>query len=289
MSYTVTPLRYPGGKTALSTYFAHLIEYNGVSKCTYVEPFAGGAGAALKLLCEQRVDKLVLNDADPAIYAFWAAILRQPDAFIRLVEGTPVTIDNWKRQRAIYRDPHSHSILELGFSTFYLNRCNRSGIIGNGSAIGGLAQEGPWRIDARFNKETQIKRIELIAKKSKEISVYNLDALAFLKKHIVHAPDTDNFFIYLDPPYFVKGSRLYLNKFSADDHLELSRFLKTIRSLKWILSYDNAPEIREHYKWAPHKYFSLRYSAQHVRIASELMIYSSSLKRPPTEAHLQCA
>jgi DNA adenine methylase len=71
--------------------------------------------------------------------------------------------------------------LDLGFSTFFLNRTNISGII-NAGVIGGIEQKGKYKINCRFNKEDLIKRIKLIAKYKKQIDLYNLDALKLIKK-----------------------------------------------------------------------------------------------------------
>ena len=43
---------------------------NELENITYVEPFAGGAGAALALLLSGKVNRIVINDLDRAIYAF---------------------------------------------------------------------------------------------------------------------------------------------------------------------------------------------------------------------------
>jgi len=51
-----SPLRYPGGKSALYPIIASAIKTNGLKNCTYVEPFAGGASIALSLLVDGVVD-----------------------------------------------------------------------------------------------------------------------------------------------------------------------------------------------------------------------------------------
>jgi len=54
---------------------AHLIRLNGREGGVYVEPYAGGAGAALSLLYGEYVKQVLINDADSRIYAFWDSIV----------------------------------------------------------------------------------------------------------------------------------------------------------------------------------------------------------------------
>jgi DNA adenine methylase len=99
-----------------------------------------------------------------------------------LLRAVPLSVKEWLKQRRIYQNPTDHSELQLGFSAFYLNRCNRSGIIANAGVIGGLQQTGSWKIDARFNRVELERRIHKIALYADRISVHNLDALNFLEK-----------------------------------------------------------------------------------------------------------
>ena len=80
----------------------------------------------------------------------------------RLIRDTPVTIDEWHHQKHVFSHPADYSFVQLGFATFFLNRTNRSGIV-QGGVIGGLRQNGTYKIDCRFNKTDLIQRIESIA------------------------------------------------------------------------------------------------------------------------------
>ena len=273
----VSPLRYPGGKGILSSYLQEVIRVNGLTACRYVEPYGGGAGAALSLLVSGLVDKIVINDYDPAIYSFWKAVTTEPDKFIELISGIDVSIAEREKQRDIYLNSSKseEDIFSLGFAAFYLNRTNRSGIL-RGGPIGGYAQTGKYKIDARFNKEDLIERIRLISLYADRISVTNVDGKEIISKF----SNYNSTFIYADPPYFEKAESLYLNSFNLEDHKMLAKCISSINNAKWILTYDNVPQVSELYSNFRRKEFSIIYSAHRVMKAKEIMVFSDNLIIP---------
>lgn len=270
-----SPLRYPGGKASLAAFLAQTIELNDLSGCAYFEPFAGGAGAALRLLREDVVSEIHLNDLDPHIFSFWRAVLDEPERFADSVLSVPVSIEEWKRQQQVCRLADSSKPFDLGFATFYLNRCNRSGIILGAAPIGGYTQTGKWRIDARFYKESLAERILAIGRRREQIHVTNMDSLDFLVEHLPHRHERKPVFAYLDPPYYSKGNRLYMNFYSDQDHRELARYLQGQDTLKWVMSYDDTDFIRDLYATSETSSLSLEYSLQRRRKALELLISPS--------------
>lgn len=276
MGYTRSPLRYPGGKSSFSRLLARFVELNSLSDGVYAEPYAGGAGAGLYLLFSEYVDSIILNDADRTIYLFWKSMLDDTEGFIKLINDTPVTIEQWRRQKQILNSTQSHSELEVAFATFYLNRCNRSGIL-NAGPIGGQSQNGRWRIDARFNKKELIRRIEKIALFNSRITIYNLDAIDFIERYINPlAVKGNRLLVYLDPPYYSKGDQLYLNYYTAEDHVKLSEFINRQTGFKWIVSYEDIPQIRQLYSGSVINGVSLYYSAQTSKVGREVVIFSSN-------------
>ncbi|WP_431842209.1 DNA adenine methylase [Calidifontibacter indicus] len=275
-----SPLRYPGGKAPLAGFFEGTINALGLNKPTYIEPYAGGAGAGIELLLHGVVGTVVINDLDPAIHACWKAIVMDSDAFLRRLEHTPLTTDEWKIQRDVYRRRHDEDVdpLALGFATFYLNRTSRSGVLGAG-VIGGFAQTGSDKIDARFNKDVLRVRIEKIAELSGKIRVTNQDGAARLR-HYLPKP---NVFAYVDPPYVEKGRSLYMSAFKEEDHKALAKVLNGYANTNWVLTYDVADLIKSLYKARDVSEFRLLYSA-HLRgtknelkrtAASELIVLSN--------------
>lgn len=275
-----SPLRYPGGKAPLAGFFESAINALGLDKPTYIEPYAGGAGAGLELLLKGVVGMVVINDLDPAIHACWKAMVKDSEAFLKLLERTPLTVDEWKRQREVYRRRHDITLdpLTLGFATFFLNRTSRSGVLGAG-VIGGFAQAGAYKIDARSNKQVLKSRIETLAEHSAKIRITKQDGAARLREYL----PKDNVFAYVDPPYVEKGSSLYMSAFEEEDHFALALVLNGYANTNWVLTYDVADLIRSLYKARDVSEFRLLYSA-HLRgtknglkrdSASELMVLSN--------------
>ena len=181
---TPSPLRYPGGKTILYKNIRNILEENNLIDGTYMEPFSGGAGLALKLLINNDVKRIVINDYDYAIYAFWHNVLFETEKFCRDIETIKVNLEEWEKQKEIYNNQNIYSLYEIGFATFFLNRTNRSGII-KGGPIGGRKQEGKYKINCRFNKPVLINKIKRIGQYSNKIKLYNYDVNEFINKVIM--------------------------------------------------------------------------------------------------------
>ena len=271
MNYS--PLRYPGGKTKIAPLVNAIMEKAEIQKGIYIEPFAGGGGVALALLLSNKVKHIVINDMDITIYAFWYSILNYTNEFIALIEATQVTIEEWYKQKEIFLNKNSNNLLELGFATFFLNRTNRSGILRAGP-IGGYNQTGKYLIDARFNKQNLIKRIERIGQYKDRISLFNLEIKDFMKT--VLPKYKRNAFVYFDPPYFKKGHELYINFFRTEDHQALAKLIKKIK-IDWMVTYDNVEEVKSIYKDREQKVYDLNYSLANKGKNSEIIVLSRDL------------
>lgn len=272
-----TPLRYPGGKGKLAKHVKSILQENNLCDGHYVEVYAGGAGIAMELLLEGYSAEIHINDFNKSVYAFWFSLLNFTDELCKLIQNTDVTIEERDKQKETQNNPEQHSILELGFSTFFLNRTNHSGII-SGGVIGGKSQEGTWKIDARFSKSALINRIECIASKARFIHLTNLDALEFIKTNIPSLPKKS--LIYFDPPYYVKGKGLYDNYYDHDDHVEVAKAVKHIKSHPWIVSYDDVDEINLMYQGLQAIRYNLSYSAANRYKGTEVMFFSKKLILP---------
>lgn len=273
---TPSPLRYPGGKTILYKKIKNILEKNNLIECTYMEPFSGGAGLALKLLMNNDVKRIVINDLDFAIYSFWHNVLYDTDKFCNDIENIKVDLEEWEKQKYIYNNQNNYSMYEVGLATFFLNRTNRSGII-KGGVIGGKKQEGKYKIDCRFNKKVLIEKIKKIGMYRNRIKLFNYDANDFIKR-VVMRQKNENFFIYFDPPYIKKGPELYKNHFNNEEHEYLSTNIKEkLFEKNWIVTYDKNELVQKLYDNFCIVEFDLNYSAGKNKTGNELMILSNSL------------
>ncbi|MCB0490482.1 MAG: DNA adenine methylase [Cyclobacteriaceae bacterium] len=250
----------------------------------YIELYAGGAAIAWSLLFEEYVRHVHINDLNKSVYAFWQSVLEKTDDLCRLVWDTRVSMRQWHRQRLIQAHPDEYSQLELGFSTFFLNRTNRSGIL-NAGVIGGKKQRGEWKIDARYNKADLVGRIQKLAAYRGRIHLYNLDAAQFIKSHLRHLPKKT--LVYMDPPYYVKGRDLYEDHYCHEDHVEVAKLVSTKIRQPWIVSYDAVKEIKRLYKGTKAIEYRLSYSAQDRYAGSEIMYFAKSLNLPKIKSPTQ--
>jgi DNA adenine methylase len=243
----------------------------------YVEPYAGGCGLALSLLYGGQASDIHVNDLDRSIWAFWYCVLNETEELVRLVTHTPVNIDEWHNQKQVQQNASTANVLKLGFSTFFLNRTNRSGVIKGAGVIGGLSQEGNYKIDCRFNREELVRRIRRVAKYKSRIHLTNLDAIQFLRETDRKLPE-DTFYC-IDPPYFTKGSSLYTNFYGPDEHGTVAKAILKLKH-KWIVTYDHSKEIMALYSQRRQYIFDINYSIQTKRVGSELLIASKGLRLP---------
>lgn len=305
MPTTYTPLRYPGGKSSLYPIVMQVISENSLTVSTYIEPFAGGAGIAMKMLLRDEIGSVVLNDLDPAIASFWRAIASCPKELISFVDEVDVSLEEWTVQRERYNRLRRKALdgfsasncdktttagpigpldflsenesFELACSSLFLNRTNRSGIM-SGGPIGGQQQEGYYKIDARFNKDGLIRKIEAISKRSDSIIVHNLDAVDFFKDVIETIPEAEKASVlaYFDPPYVAKGPGLYENSLTTSDHENISRMIHGC-GLNWILTYDNEPLVDRLYGDLNPSEISINYCAYKSKQGKEVLVLSPSL------------
>lgn len=270
-----SPLRYPGGKGELANYVKLILHVNRISDVVYVEPFAGGASVALALLFEEYARRIHINDLNRSVHAFWASVLDQPERFCDAIEAVPMTVAEWHRQRRVQADPDAE-LFDLGFSTFYMNRTNRSGII-KGGVIGGQKQDGKWKIDARFNRPALVDRVRKVGRYAPRVSLTRVDAEQFIEGMARDLPARS--LVYLDPPYVGQGGTLYEDSFDFTDHARLAKVVQQLDK-PWIVSYDYDPLLLELYQGRKCLVYSLSYHAQNRYQGAEIIFFSDDLVVP---------
>ena len=241
----------------------------------YVEPYAGGAAVGLELLFTDQVKKITINDLDRSVYAFWKSILDYSDELCSRILKTKINIENWHAAREIQKNKEHADILDLGFSTFFLNRTSYSGIL-NAGMIGGKNQTSQYRMSVRFNKQDLVERILRISERKQHIHVHNMDAMKLVaqlaKKH-----DVQNTLYYFDPPYYTKGAYLYMNHYMNADHADIAKCIQKIKRAKWIVSYDNVPDIKNYYARRRRHTYTLSHTARSTRLGNEILFFSDNL------------
>ena len=268
----LSPFRYPGGKSFLTGYLAAAVQELPTDQdAHYLEPYCGGAGAALGLLAQNAVSKVHINDSDIRVYSAWRAMLADNERFINELRSRPATIETWHECREIVSQTPNGYSFELGFATFFINRTSRAGIVLGSGPIGGYAQEGNWKIDARYYPETISKRLKWLGGKAAQIELSNEDGIAFLKRKSKQLRSHPALY-FIDPPYVKAGGRLYLNAMDEQKHRELAEFLKDEMRGKWVLTYDNHPLIRELYHSCSIRLLQVNYSLSQTRKEAELMV-----------------
>lgn len=268
---SASPFRYPGGKGFLTGYLSGVLEKMSGSDMIYAEPFCGGAGAAINLLRDGTCNEIHLNDLDARIYSAWCAIVKETDRFLERLDRVSVDVETWRRSREIISSSSSGYDFETGFAAYFLNRTSRAGIILGSGPIGGYDQKSNWNIDARFYRESMKLRISWIGSQRDRIFLSNKPALDFLRDH-ASTHDTNKTLYFIDPPYVVAGSRLYLDSMDLASHRALSDYLKSGSLPHWVLTYDNDPLIRKLYAGCNVRELEVNYSLRNTRKAKEVLI-----------------
>ncbi len=273
MSKFYSPLRYPGGKSCIFPFVSRLFYENDLVGIDYAEPYAGGAGLALRLLFEGYVNRIFINDLDRSIFSFWQTVLQEPERFCRWLADVKVTVPTWEELKIIQNNSEQVDPFELAKATLFLNRTNVSGVIHSGGIIGGRGQKGKYKIDARFNRSELITRIQLIAGRSDRIALSNLDGLEFLRRM---ERKKEEIFIYLDPPYYAKGSDLYMNFYKDEDHRRLSRYVRRMKK-RWMISYDDQDFILQLYPPVNKIHYKLSQGTSN-RVGDEILMFADEIQ-----------
>jgi DNA adenine methylase len=275
----ISPLRYPGGKACLASYIECFILENRLVGTTLYEPYAGGASVSLTLLERNVIDRCVLVERDPLIYAFWKAARDHPHELARKIKTATISVASWQYHRRYLRcpKPQSDHAVAMGFAGLFLNRCNFSGILGAGP-IGGIEQASEYEIGCRFDRHRLTRQLDRIAKLRRRISVRFGDGLAFLRRNAPKVRD-QRALAYIDPPYVRQGSRLYRYFYTEADHRRLATYLDS-NPFSWLVSYDDHPLVYEIFSRQEIVPILLNYAVKQTRHADELLISNLPLPEP---------
>lgn len=271
-----SPLRYPGAKSGLASVIADLIDSASQKLRTpelFVEPFAGGASTALRLAGAGAVRRVLLADTDPLVARFWQVAAADTDWLIDRMMDEPVTLERWDHWRSW--QPSDPSDRDTAIKCLFLNRTTFSGILhGRAGPIGGRKQESQYKIDCRFNKEALATRLRFVGDlytSNRLVDVWCKDWKDTLDDIAEWYPEfiPNQVVAYLDPPYWSKSPKLYRRSFDPAGgyseshaarpvsplethdwldglaHYRLAGYLRHEARVRWILSYDDHPDLTQ--------------------------------------------
>jgi DNA adenine methylase len=248
-----TPLRYPGGK---SRAVQEIIKYLPPSFSEYREPFVGGGSLFIYLKQKYSHLKIWINDLNPELFIFWK--FAQSD-LEKLVEEIRRIKSQHTDGRLLFENLTEIKIEELSdferaVRFFVLNRITFSGTVESGGFSQGSFQ-------GRFT-DSAIERLSKLSEVLENIEITNLDYSEVLK------PDGKDVFLFLDPPYWIATkSKLYGKKGNLHTSFDHHRFADILKECphRWLITYDNSPQIRENFKWANIFEFQLQYGMNNYK------------------------
>ncbi|QOT19275.1 DNA adenine methylase [Paenarthrobacter sp. YJN-5] len=279
-----SPLRYPGGKARMAPWLTDTFEglLGPMDVEIWLEPFGGGAGAALTALCTGKVPEAWIVEANPALAAFWTTVMNDGPALAARVERTIPTLALFQESRenvgAALAGEHLN-VFDLGLSAFILNRCSRSGmILPSVGPIGGKMQAGQHTIAARFNAGALADRIRAVHALGDRFKVFAGDGISFLED----LPDSgvqDEVFCFVDPPYIGVGNDLYAVGMDDDLHQRLARALNRLTT-PWLLTYDAHPRVPLLYPGSHVVEFDIPHTAGSSRVGTEYLVLGPGMDLP---------
>ncbi len=265
--------RYPGGKTKLQEPIVQLLREQ-TNWTQYREPFFGGGAIGLNFMAtDSTVTSAWLNDLDVGLASLWTATMNYPQELKSLVGSFEPSVPAFNEFKAELKTMDTmptdrDEMVRIGFQKLVLHQTSYSGLgTKSGGPLGGNLQRSNYKIDDRWSPDALQVKIDAIH-----------EQLSKLEVRITHhdfaeliTDTSQTALIYLDPPYYVNGNALYQHGLDKDGHLRLAELLKSTDH-RWVLSYDDCPEVRALYYWANVMTVSVNYSIAGARREQELLI-----------------
>lgn len=219
-------INWVGGKRLLRKVIEPLIPKDITS---YIEPFGGGAWVLLYK--DKWADLEIYNDLDGRLVNLFRMVKYHPNAlkeelnyllgsremFLQFLNGTFIT--------ELQRAAQFYFLITRSFGgrgkTFGVVKCFHGG--------------------AAKSHKNSFEKIDAIHERLDKVMIENLDFEKLIKQY-----DQEKAFFYCDPPY-TQGCGYEVVSTKAFDHKRLREVLGNIKG-RFLLSYNDSPEIRELYK-----------------------------------------
>ncbi len=207
-------LRYYGGKWRIAP---AIIGYFPPHYC-YCEPYGGGASV---LLQKEPAQSEVYNDIESEVVNFFRVLRERPDEFIRAINLTPYSREEFDLAYAPADDP-----IESARRFYILIWQQRHGAKGK--------WRGGWRFTvttprSQIDQWTRTDHLWQIVARLKQVQIEHDDALNVIARY--DAPET---LFYVDPPYVqnTRGERWrsngYRHEMDDDAHRQLADALHQV-------------------------------------------------------------
>lgn len=270
-----SPFRYPGGKTWLVPTVRQWLRQENKPATELLEPFAGGGIISLTAAFERLASHITMVEIDEDIAAVWEVILNGKNKWLAdKILSYDLTIENVKAElEKPYKELH-----DIAFCTILKNRVFHGGILAKGSGMIKNGENGKG-ISSRWYPKTLHDRIIAISYVKDKIAFIKGDAFEILEKNI----HNDHAYFFLDPPYTVAGKRLYAH-FDID-HEKLFSLTAQLKG-KFMLTYDDTPEIRQLAQKYNLKYRTIPMKTTHHLEKHEIIISDNFSWWPETTSPL---
>lgn len=249
-----SPLRYPGGKSrAIGKIWPLVPDYR-----EFREPFVGGGSVFLAAKQELPDRQYWINDLNTDLFHFWEQTRTNLGPLVEAVRQIQRATEDGCQLFNSYQDNwHDLDDFERAVRFFVLNRISFSGTVDSG----GYSNQA---FHKRFTASS-IDRLARLQPLMQNVRISNLDYRALLE-----APG-DEVFIFLDPPYYsTTNSRLYGKDGDLHTGFDHQAFAKNMRACqhRWLITYDDCPEIRELFAFAHLQPWSLQYGMNNYKQGS---------------------
>jgi DNA adenine methylase len=249
-----SPLRYPGGKSKVTDL---LLPFIPLDIREFREPFIGGGSVflAVKNLFQNRIERYWINDINVDLYLFWKYAQNNID---NLASAVIKVRENYQDGKELYNylknQDNINSEFDIAVRFFIMNRITFSGIMDSG----GYSQQA---FEKRFT-ESSIERLKSVSNCLSQVNITCADYEDLLMQ------DGKEVFLFLDPPYFkAVKSKLYGLKGDLHTSFDHQRFADNLQKCqhRWLLTYDDCPEVRELFSFADISEFEVQYGMNNYK------------------------